>query len=43
LEEFKQRFSRTEQALQASQNTEKELRRSSEVSGEESQLLLNFI
>uniref|UniRef100_A0A8B7WIG2 Centromere protein F n=1 Tax=Castor canadensis TaxID=51338 RepID=A0A8B7WIG2_CASCN len=39
LEEFKQRFSRTEQALQASQNTEKELRRSSEEMKKENGLL----
>lgn len=34
LEEFKQKFCRTEQALQASQVKENELRRSSEVSME---------
>ena len=35
LEEFKQKFGRTEQALQASQTKEHELRRSTEVSGEQ--------
>jgi len=35
LEEFKQNFSKTEQALQASQTKENELRRSSEVRSRE--------
>lgn len=35
LEEFRQKFNRTEQALQESQITENELRRSSEVCEQE--------